>query len=423
VVALSEFGTLMQDLQASVDAHARSYNCSFSVAIKGPALGETIMVASRDVTTESRFAWGSITKMWTGASIMQLVAKGKLKLDEPFAPYVDAQLAEMKRIKFPGMNFSKVSDLWGPEVNKVTIRNLLHMQSGIPDFDTATDFGSLKDPFRATAYANPSKDFMEPFLMSVPWVAKHSLAHTPGQGFQYSSTNFGLLGLILAHHARIADYRDFNQSSFIPPDLAHVAKSILWAQRGSPRDNHVVTGFDRTKYNGQDPKNGGVSVVDVHGVFSGWAASDFVGPPSAVAELGYALWGNSSTLVPQKYRDMMVPTPLTNFSGFYGLASQNVGLVGITGNEGDLKTAYGHLGATYGYDSILGYNPKLDIAIAIATNIETQTQLQPSSAFCSIYNRVKNYLLKERVHHCKYIPFGYYGGKCICLPFDDTIMV
>ena len=57
--------------------------------------------------------------------------------------------------------------------------------------------------------------------------------------------------------------------------------------------------------------------------------SDFVGPPSAVAELGYALWGKSSVLVPREYRDMMVPDLKTHDfrKAFYGLASQNVGLM------------------------------------------------------------------------------------------------
>lgn len=364
-VAARELDTLKSDIQAILEAHAKTYNCSFSIAARSPALGATLSVASHDITTESKFAWGSITKMWTGASIMQLVARGELKMDEPFAPYVDAQFAAMKKVSFPGMNFTKASDLWGPDVEKVTIRNLLHMQSGVPDFDTANPSRSGKDTdaFRATVYANPSKDYLEPALMTVPWVATHNLTSTPGEGFHYSSTNFGLLGLVLSHRAGIADYRDFNQSSFLPDELASSAKSVTWAQRGSPRDLGVVTGYDRTDYNGQDPKSGGVSVVDVHGVFSGWSASDFVGPPSAVAELGYALWGNSSSIVPKEYRDMMVPT-----KGFYGLASQNVGLMGITGDTGEYKTAYGHLGATYGYDSIFGYNPALDLGLAIATD-------------------------------------------------------
>jgi len=361
--------------------------------------------------------------MWTGASIMQLVAEGKLALDEPMAPMVNAQLAAMKKAGFPGMDsFSVVSDLWGDAVNAVTVRNLLAMQSGIPDFDTANPSRSGKDldSFRATVYAHPTKDYLEPALMSVPWVATHKLTSTPGEGFHYSSTNFGLLGLILAHHAGHADYRDFNQTAFMPASLATTAASVTWASHGSPIDNGVVPGFDRTDYNGQDPKTNpaGVPVGGVHGVFAGWTAADFVGPPSAVAELGYALWGKSSELMPARYRDMMVPNLKSKsfMDAFYGLASQNVGLMGITGGRrgSDASVAYGHLGATYGYDSIFAYNPALDIGIAIASNIESMSQTQPSDAFCRVYNRVKNFLNKEAVQDCTYSTSGYYGGQCSC---------
>jgi len=243
-------------------------------------------LSTADATASSRFAWGSITKMWTGASIMQLVAKGSLKLDEPFAPHVDAQLADMKRVGFPGMDsFSKVSDLWGDAVNAVTIRNLLAMQSGIPDFDTANPsrFGPDTDTFRATVYAHPCTDYLETTLMSLPWVATHKLTSKPGQGFHYSSTNFGLLGLILARHAGVTSPPlAFNQSSFLPPQFRSVADEMHWAIRGSPHDNGVVDGYDRTDYNGQDPKKhpAGVPVAGVHGVFAvlppriSWAARE-----------------------------------------------------------------------------------------------------------------------------------------------------
>merc|ERR1712028_179933 len=151
--------------------------------------------------------------MWTGASIMQLVAQGKLDLHQPVAPIIDAQLA---------------------------------MQSGIPDFDTANPSrtGPDLDPFRAKVYAEPSHDFLEPFLLSVPWVATGNLTSNPGEGFHYSSTNFGLLGLILARHAGVADYREFNQSSFLAQELA--ARDFGWAATGSPAQHGVVAGYDRT---------------------------------------------------------------------------------------------------------------------------------------------------------------------------------
>merc|ERR1711865_125981 len=190
------------------------------------------------------------------------------------------------------------------------------MQSGIPDFDTANPdpHGKDTDSFRATAYKNAAHSYLEPELMTEPWVATGNLTSTPGTGFHYSSTNFGLLGFILAMH-RGEGYA-FNQSAFIPSSMADVAATISWAIRGSPAQHDVVPGFDRTDYNGQDPKAlPGVPVVDVSGVFAGYSASDFVGTPRAVAELGYALWGNSSTLMPAHYRDLMVPT-----HSFYGLA-------------------------------------------------------------------------------------------------------
>merc|ERR1711865_1252102 len=198
--------TLQKDLQQIVAARAAHWNCTFSVAAFGPsALGDAPMsLASAGADVTDKFAWGSITKMWTGASIMQLVAQGDLDLHQPVAPIIDAQLAAMAKIKFPGMeSFNKMSDLWGAQVETVTLRDLLHMQSGIPDFDTANPsrHGPDLDPFRATVYANPKQSWVETTLMAEPWVATGKLESVPGTGFHYSTTNFGILGLILAKHA------------------------------------------------------------------------------------------------------------------------------------------------------------------------------------------------------------------------------
>lgn len=416
--------TMKKDIQAIVEARGVKYNCSFSVAVKTPSLGSALTWATGDgVTTSSKFAWGSITKMWTGVSIMQLVEKGVFGLEDKVAPFADAQLAKMKATgKFPKQTFSKLSDLFGPEVDEVNFHNVLHMASGIPDFDTANPSrtGKDMDPFRAEVYENPKHNFDEPELMSLPWVATHNLTSTPGQGFHYSSTNFGILGLILAGYAGADNYLEFNQSSFLPDSLNAVPaiRDVVWGRVGSPADHGVVPGFDRTDYNGQSSKGAGVPVVDVNGVFCGYSASDFIGAPAAVAEIGYAMWGKASSLLAPALRDLMVPNG-TSFhekgAEFYGLASQNVGMMGITGGtDPKYMRSYGHLGATYGYDSIFGYNPTLDLGIAVASNIETLEQTQPADAFCGVYNRVKNYLLKEPVQTCNYVESGYYGGSCKC---------
>ena len=130
-------------------------------------------------------------------------------------------------------------------------------------------------------------------------------------------------------------------------------------------------------------------------------------------------WGDASAIVPRATRDLMVPNLTSSDfeNSFYGLASQNVGLMGIAGDDGDeFSVAYGHLGATYGYDSIFAYNPKLDLGVAIATNIETPSQTQPSDAYCGVYNRVKNFLNAEPAQTCTYSTSSFYGGKCSCDP-------
>ena len=63
----------------------------------------------------------------------------------------------------------------------------------------------------------------------------------------------------------------------------------------------------------------------------------------------------------QKLSDMMYAT--SSETG-YGLATFN--LTRLTPHD----VAYGHLGATYGYQSVVAYVPSLGMAFSIGTNIE-----------------------------------------------------
>ena len=63
---------------------------------------------------------------------MKLVADKVFSLEDKAAPLIDAQLAAMKHsgVNYPNFTFSKLSDIFGPRVEQVTIRDLLAMQSG-----------------------------------------------------------------------------------------------------------------------------------------------------------------------------------------------------------------------------------------------------------------------------------------------------
>lgn len=340
---------------------------------------------------------------------MKLISTGAFSLHDEIGPLVDPILASMGK-RNPKQNFSSLRELWGEAAERTTVEQLLGMKSGIPDFDTAKPnmTGISLDPLRAMLYATPKRCDTPTELMSVSWVAHkfkecQRLPHFPSL-FCYSSTNFMLLGLVLAAKAGKIDWRDFDQSAYLPEALRD---EIRFANHGSPRDWGTVHGYDRTAYNVPKGQHNNHDDWEVDGVFSGWTASNLVATPSAVAELAWQIFGPPKGIAPKAFVDQMIP----NRTSLYGLGAFNIGFQ--TGHKDELGVAYGHLGATYGYQSVVAYFPKLNVALAIATNIETDNQVQPSDTFCLSYNSVASILLGKKFE-CTFEPRGYYGGQCNC---------
>jgi D-alanyl-D-alanine carboxypeptidase len=115
---------------------------------------------------EAQMAIGSITKTIIAAQVMQLVEAGRLGLDDPAADHLP------KKADF--------------DANGATVGDLLAMRSGIPDYVDALYSSLLTDTRHV-------------------WTADKLLALVPprrtpaGSEFDYSSTNYILLGLILEH--------------------------------------------------------------------------------------------------------------------------------------------------------------------------------------------------------------------------------
>lgn len=119
-------------IQPIIDKMAAKYQCAVSVALvkddgqngfKAKVAGGVIDVAPNvtDLTgtptkTTDKFAWGSVTKVLTGSSILRLVTQGVIKLDDYAAQYIDPFMKAMKA-KNPAQNFSSMADLFGPEVS------------------------------------------------------------------------------------------------------------------------------------------------------------------------------------------------------------------------------------------------------------------------------------------------------------------
>ena len=124
----------------------------------------------------------------------------------------------------------------------------------------------------------------------------------------------------------------------------------------------------------------------------------------------YDIFGRSGPrLLSPASVEHMVPT-----GPFYGFAAFNLSRSWGPSSASAYNAAVGHLGATYGYDSIVAYFPGADVSLSIATNIETESQTQPSAGACLAYNAVLAFLTNSSEPSCEYTTGSYYGGACSC---------
>ena len=122
------------------------------------------------------FDLGSTSKTFTAVAVLQLVEKGKIRLDDTLDKY------------FPEYETGR----------KITISNLLHMRSGIPDYNNNPDpFWNISGEEAANkklsdVYFDRISD--EEFLQAL---YKAPLGFDPGTQYEYSNTNYHVLAFII----------------------------------------------------------------------------------------------------------------------------------------------------------------------------------------------------------------------------------
>jgi len=172
---------------------------------------------------DTKFNLGSINKIFTTLAIGQLADAGKLSLDDPLAKHLP---------DYPNKQ----------AIEKVTIKHLLTMSSGIRDF-----FG---DEYEAMA-----KDRLGTLADFLPLFAAKPLAFEPGAGRQYSNGGFIVLGLIVEkasgenyfdyvrdHIYKVAgmDNTGHYEANAVVPNLASGYSQRLQPGTG-PRRNNVLS--------------------------------------------------------------------------------------------------------------------------------------------------------------------------------------
>eukprot|EP01060_Flectonema_neradi_P015671 TRINITY_DN22317_c0_g1_i1.p1 TRINITY_DN22317_c0_g1~~TRINITY_DN22317_c0_g1_i1.p1 ORF type:complete len:425 (+),score=89.66 TRINITY_DN22317_c0_g1_i1:46-1320(+) len=403
-------------LKPVAEETSQKYNCSISIAYydsKGQSAAAAAGVIDRitNATAEvtDSFVWGSVTKTFTGSAVLKFVDEGKLSLDDKISPIINPFMMRA--------NGTTLDYRFGDVINEVTVRQLLHMTSGVPDYDTTWLPG---DPWRIRQYNNPLHDYgpieiITDQSMNVPGV------FPPGTKQYYSCTGYILLGLLLAELSGAETWQDFRQREVIPTfndiiDDGVNISNIVFADSGPCSKYTRVHGYDEVQVKGFDVWN--VSCL------GGWTAGNVIGSPLEMAKWTQLMYGTPGSVISRSNEELLKNTSIAcdiHTKGCAGIGPQGYGYSSFnqslsTGRSGPVGESWGHLGATYGYQSSTNYYPKLNFTLAVASNIEIQEQDQPSYALCLAYNEILNYLEGKPKPTCNFTHSGYFFGHCDCTP-------
>lgn len=276
---------------------------------------------------------GSVGKTFVAARAVQLIEQGALDLDAPVSTYLGAE---------PW--FARL-----PNGATMTVRHLMTHTSGLVRYE-------FKDAFIRDLRANPDKVWKPEEL--VAYVLGDTPPFAPGAGWEYSDTNYIVLGMVLerVHTGTL---------------LTQVRNGILKRMRRTmlvPAISRKIPGLIQGYTAADDPITGaaGPVMVDKRFVFNPqfeWAGGGFAGTATDLAIWAKALFEGAMFSKDESVKlmiDAAVPARLGPNTK-YGL-----GVIVRSGTP--VGEVWGHSGYFPGYLTEMIYLPATRIAIAVQIN-------------------------------------------------------
>ena len=157
---------------------------------------------NRENKLTTRFAIASNTKQFTATAIMQLVEQNKISLDETIDKY------------FPEYKYG----------SSITIKNLLQMRSGIPDYLNEIELFMKDEDTKKMLKEYESNAYFDKYVEDKRWspeiILKNlyltDLAFEPNECYDYSNTNYYLLGLIIEEASGLS-FEDYLKEYIFKP--------------------------------------------------------------------------------------------------------------------------------------------------------------------------------------------------------------
>ncbi|MDD1056759.1 beta-lactamase family protein [Streptomyces cocklensis] len=324
------------------------------------ALGTDNLGTGQRIDAADHVRVGDITRTFTGTVILQLADAHRLGLDEPVARLV------------PGV----------PNGRNITVRQLLHMTSGL--FDYAEDQG-----LNQTLTQHPETQFAPKDLLAVAF--KHQPYFAPGKAFHSSATDAVLLGMIAERVTHQSLQTLFQQRIFAPLGMkdtridsstaipAPAARGYQHVSNAAALTAPVLTGKDAAWADYSAGKPADVTTANASWTWAAGAATSTVAdlnrwvPALATGKLlsakmhkeqlkftatsaptsttGASMSATSTAAAPAVPTTPTTPTAMT-----YGLALADY--AGLLGHEGRIR----------GYSSFIGYDPVKQATVVVLAN-------------------------------------------------------
>lgn len=276
---------------------------------------------------------GSVGKTFAAARAVQLIEAGRLALDDPIEKHLGSE---------PW--FARL-----PNARAITLRHLMTHTSGLVRYE-------FKDAFARDLRASPDKTWKPHELLA--YVFDEPAPFAPGEGWEYSDTNYIVLGLILE---RVHEQPYYQQ----------VRRALLGKMRRNrfvPSTSREIPGLVQGYTGAGDPLTGYARPVLVDGRFIvnpqfEWTGGGFAGTPTGLARWAHLLYTGGAFAKPESVRmmiDAAVPAKLGPETRY--------GLGVIVRSATPVGEVWGHSGFFPGYLTEMIYLPERGLAIAVQTN-------------------------------------------------------
>lgn len=267
---------------------------------------------AQSFSDQSVFEIGSITKVFTGILLADMVAKGEVALDDPVMKFLPQD-----KVKMPTRG--------GKEI---TLLDLSTHRSGLP---------RMPDNFAPENEANPYIDYTTENMYE--FLSNYELQRDIGASAEYSNIGVGLLGHVLTK---------IDGSSYVEMVRERILDPLEMNETGTTFSDLLVVGHDDS---GKEVPNWDQAVLEGAGALRSNVNDmlKFIAANTGPAESSLEKTIRTSHEVRRKFQNT------------------NIGLNWLIQDVGDDKIVW-HNGGTGGYRAFVGFDPDKGVGAVVLTN-------------------------------------------------------